>query len=72
MEEISRNIQTRRDFWISKIQKNKERDKEVNEQLTHEGWLVLRYWESQIKKDANGVAEEIISYLPVKHVQKKQ
>ena len=41
-----------------------ERDKEVNDQLTQQGWLVLRFWESDIKKDIGAVVAEIESYMP--------
>lgn len=37
-------------FWIAKIERNIERDKEVNRQLLIEGWKVLRFWGKQIEK----------------------
>ncbi len=39
------------DFWHKKIQRNIERDKEVNEQLTKEGWKILRFWGKDIEKN---------------------
>lgn len=33
-----------------KIEKNMQRDKKVTEQLTAEGWLVIRFWGDEIKK----------------------
>jgi len=36
-------------YWINKIQKNINRDKEVNAKLKHEGWVVFRIWEHSIK-----------------------
>lgn len=38
------------DFWISKISKNRERDDEVNKKLLFEGWTVIRFWGTDIKK----------------------
>ena len=38
------------DFWISKISRNKERDDEVNKQLLFQGWTVIRFWGTDIKK----------------------
>lgn len=38
------------EFWHSKIERNIERDKEVNTTLTGEGWTILRFWETEIKK----------------------
>ncbi|MDY0090951.1 MAG: very short patch repair endonuclease [Flavobacteriaceae bacterium] len=39
------------EFWHKKIQRNIERDKEVNEQLTKEGWKILRFWGKDIEKN---------------------
>lgn len=36
-------------FWAEKIRRNVERDRNVNETLTSEGWHVLRFWESDIR-----------------------
>lgn len=38
------------DFWLRKIQRNIERDKEVNDQLLKVGWKVLRFWGEDITK----------------------
>ena len=57
-------VATNKDFWKKKLTRNVERDKEVNDQLTQAGWLVLRFWESDIKKDIDGVIAEIMKYLP--------
>ena len=57
-------VGTNKEFWKKKLARNVERDKEVNDQLTQQGWLVLRFWESDIKKDIDGVIAEIMKYLP--------
>lgn len=44
-------FKSNRNFWIPKIERNIERDKEVNAQLTENGWTVLRFWEKDIKKN---------------------
>ena len=44
-------IKSNRQYWIPKIERNIERDKEVNRQLQELGWSVIRFWEWQIKKD---------------------
>jgi len=38
-------------YWNKKIQRNKKRDKEVTNHLRLKGWIVLRLWECEIKKD---------------------
>ena len=40
---------TNNDFWKKKIQRNIARDHEVNLFLQKEGWIVLRFWEKDIK-----------------------
>lgn len=43
-------LNTNREFWIKKIEGNIKRDIEVNQYLELNGWTVLRFWESEIKK----------------------
>lgn len=40
------------DFWHKKIERNIERDKEVNIELTKQGWKVLRFWGRDIEKNS--------------------
>lgn len=40
---------TRTDFWTSKIEHNRKRDKEDNAALKELGWNVLTVWECQLK-----------------------
>lgn len=37
-------------FWFEKIERNIERDYKVTKQLCEDGWTVLRFWETDIKK----------------------
>ena len=46
-------------FWIPKIERNIQRDNEVNEHLRAKGWLVLRYWGKDIKKNLIAYADNI-------------
>lgn len=56
-------IDTNKDYWRKKLARNVERDREVNDELTAAGWLVLRFWESDIRKDLDGCVEKIEEYL---------
>lgn len=47
------------DFWKAKIQRNMQRDREVNELLAAEGWRVVRIWASDIERDVSAVADQI-------------
>lgn len=42
---------TNTEFWVKKITRNIERDKEVNQKLENDGWTVLRFWETDIRKN---------------------
>ena len=56
-------IGTNKDFWARKLSRNIERDREVNDALMEEGWLVLRVWESEIYKDINRCVGDIMEYI---------
>lgn len=50
--EIRKNDhKSNKEFWHQKIERNIERDKEVNEFLTNDGWQVLRFWGKEVEKD---------------------
>lgn len=38
------------EFWIAKIQRNKERDREKDLQLSYLGWTVIHFWGKDILK----------------------
>ena len=56
-------VKSNRNYWVPKLRRNVERDREVNDELTEEGWLVLRYWDSDIKKHLPSVLADIKKYL---------
>ncbi len=61
-----KRIGTNKDFWVKKIQNNINRDRIINEKLTNKGWIVLRFWETDIKKNLDDcilTITEIINYL---------
>ncbi len=51
---------TNQDFWFKKIERNIERDKEVNSQLRKNGWKVLRFWGKDISKNLRNCTNKII------------
>lgn len=58
-EHRKNDIKTNKEFWISKIERNMERDKEVNTNLKEQGWIVLRFWGKQIRKNPSECADLI-------------
>jgi DNA mismatch endonuclease (patch repair protein) len=41
--------ETNTEFWIRKIEKNKARDRLVNQTLEEKGWIVVRIWQHELK-----------------------
>ncbi|HTF80307.1 MAG TPA: very short patch repair endonuclease [Cytophagales bacterium] len=44
-------INSNKNFWIPKIERNMQRDKQVNAALSQQGFIVLRFWEHEIKNE---------------------
>lgn len=40
---------TNRNFWVAKIRRNKERDKEEQKELAAMGWHCITVWECELK-----------------------
>lgn len=62
-ENRKNEFKSHQDFWIPKIEKNIQRDKEVTERLSEIGWIVIRFWGSEIKKDPAACADYIVEIL---------
>ena len=58
-ENRKNDFKSHQDFWIPKIERNIQRDAEVNEKLRSDGWAVIRFWGKDIKKNAQNCAEAI-------------
>ncbi|MDX9825761.1 very short patch repair endonuclease [Sulfurimonas sp. RIFOXYB12_FULL_35_9] len=52
-------FQTNQGFWEAKIKRNIERDKEVNRKLKEDGWIILRFFGEEIKKNTDLAVEKI-------------
>lgn len=53
---------SRRDYWLPKLKRNKERHKSNVRMLRKQGWQVLTIWECQIR-DIEKVTQRISSFL---------
>ena len=53
-------------YWIAKIQRNIERDRQNTRLLQEMGWTVLRFWESRIRSDPAGVTRTVCEALLAK------
>ena len=50
-------------YWENKIEKNFNRDIEINKLLDNIGWKVLRIWEHEIKKDLRESIKKIEEFI---------
>lgn len=53
------DFKSNRDFWIPKIERNIERDAEVNRELKTLGWKVVRFWGRDILNNTKGCVNTI-------------
>lgn len=58
-ENRKKEIKSHQDFWIPKIERNIQRDNDVNARLQESGWTVLRFWGKQIKSNTEACADII-------------
>jgi DNA mismatch endonuclease (patch repair protein) len=50
-----------RAYWVKKFTGRVERDRYVTEALRRDGWAVLRFWESDVRRDLEKTAQRIIT-----------
>ena len=53
-------------YWVSKIRANVARDLRVTAALEGKGWLVARYWETDIHSNPARIANEIAALVRVR------
>ena len=54
-----KDFKSHQDFWIPKIERNIQRDNEVNDKLRLEGWTVFRFWGKEITSNVKHCADII-------------
>ncbi len=53
-------IKSDAEYWVKKIEGNMARDQNNNEKLRSQGFLVLRFWEQELRKDIDGCVRQIL------------
>lgn len=56
-----------REYWVRKIERNMERDRQIKEKLEGEGWTVIRFWHGTIKKNLEQCIETIEKVISQKN-----
>jgi DNA mismatch endonuclease (patch repair protein) len=53
----------RRDWWMAKLSRTMQRDREVSETLRDGGWTVVRIWESDVLRSPAEAADRVVTAL---------
>lgn len=56
-------IKSNREYWIPKIERNMQRDREVNARLEELGMKIFRFWSKEVKKDLDGCVQQVLDYI---------
>jgi DNA mismatch endonuclease (patch repair protein) len=60
IEALNASLKTpNREFWVRKIQQNVARDFRVYGHLSGAGWLVVRVWETDVRRNPDAVAKRV-------------
>ncbi|MDP3681746.1 MAG: very short patch repair endonuclease [Flavobacterium sp.] len=65
-------VKTNTEFWQKKIERNMQRDVEVNKYLESQNWKVLRFWSEQIEKNLEDCVTKIQSEIISRQNQKSE
>lgn len=69
---LARLPKSRHDFWIPKLESNRERDERNRAALVADGWDVLVVWECELK-EKEALASRISAFLgPARSTKKKR
>ena len=58
-EHQKNDFKSRKEYWIPKIEQNRERDYDVTQELIALDWLVLRFWDFEIKRNLQECADKV-------------
>ncbi len=62
-EHRKQTIKSNREFWIAKIERNMERDREINAYYRRKSWTVLRFWDFEVKKELGTILGNVLFYF---------
>jgi DNA mismatch endonuclease (patch repair protein) len=54
------NSKTNKDFWITKINGNKKRDRKYNRYYRTNGFIVIRIWEHDLKSNSPIISKKVL------------
>ena len=50
---------TRKNYWENKIERNKQRDKRVNQYYKKNGWKIFRFWEHEMLRNYDKTVKKV-------------
>ena len=59
-------IKRNREYWIPKIERKMQRDRQNTQALQEQGWTVFRFWEHKLKKEFHTCLEAVVEELEKK------
>ncbi len=62
-EQKKDKIKSNRAFWIPKIERNMQRDRQNNKKLKEMGYTVLRFWANDIKKHPDICLQQVLDFV---------
>ncbi len=62
-EKRREGIHSNREFWIAKIERNIQRDQEINAYYRFKGWTVLRFWDFEVKGELGACIKKVLDQL---------
>lgn len=57
------DIKSNRRFWIPKIERNMQRDRQVNQELFEMGYTVFRFWSKEIQNDLDTCINDVLMFI---------
>lgn len=67
-EERKEKIKTNREFWIPKIERNMQRDNEVNKALKELDYTVFRFWQKEVDNNLEECLNSVLEHLKSKSI----
>ncbi|WP_339865373.1 very short patch repair endonuclease [uncultured Algoriphagus sp.] len=62
-ENRKNTIKSNKEFWIAKIERNMQRDQEVNSYYQSKGWTVLRFWDFEVKGELGASIKKVLDEI---------
>lgn len=62
-DKVKPSLKSNKGFWVPKIERNMQKDRNDNEQLQEMGYTVFRFWSEEVVKHTHRVVNQVLLYL---------